>query len=577
MCAIPFILPYHQRPLTSFQPEWLAIAIGVAASVTALINATIKGSLNGATPTVAWLLAFVILIAAQSMVKVTPYLSVPALAIAYVTFAALLTWLGAQLAFSCGVRRTATVLAGFILAGALANAAAAIIQFYGRPTWLEDLVAGSPGNIAYGNIAQPNLFANYMALGQAALMYLWVRGYLRISLAACLAVFLAYGDALSGSRSALMFSMWLIALAILAARTVVVTHQRRRLTIASIGMTGVIVAAAIAVPWVNNALSLDSVDMIQRVATTTEDSRWQQWGLGLRLFIDSPVLGNGFGSFPGAAFEKGLTPAMINIDIVEPVWTSPHNILITLLAETGAAGAALVFAALGVWWWSLVRKYFAGPQLELWWVASTVGIAMLHSLVEFPLWSAHFLGVTALVVGVGSTVISSRRPPMAFITSACVAVACAMLTIGLAISLRDYIRFESSYVTGTKLTLSSELDSKRDAQIMRNLTNGLLAQPAERQIFIGLPLRQDEVPMALPMSARVMRYWPSHTVVVRRAIYLAYAGYGGEAKDLLIKAVQSFPLRCKAGIALLEKAATQNPEAISPLVAVARLDQPVCR
>ena len=47
-------------------------------------------------------------------------------------YAALLVWLGAQLA-TAGVGRAAGVLAACLLAGALANAAAGMIQFYGLP------------------------------------------------------------------------------------------------------------------------------------------------------------------------------------------------------------------------------------------------------------------------------------------------------------------------------------------------------------------------------------------------------------------------------------------------------------
>lgn len=63
-----------------------------------------------------------------------------------------------------------------LLAGALANAAAGVIQFYDRPALLENIVAAlhhnPQHNGAYGNIGQANLYANYLALGGTALLIL---------------------------------------------------------------------------------------------------------------------------------------------------------------------------------------------------------------------------------------------------------------------------------------------------------------------------------------------------------------------------------------------------------------------
>jgi hypothetical protein len=38
MCLLPFLIPYHQLPLRSFYPEWLAAALGLIAFVAALAS-----------------------------------------------------------------------------------------------------------------------------------------------------------------------------------------------------------------------------------------------------------------------------------------------------------------------------------------------------------------------------------------------------------------------------------------------------------------------------------------------------------------------------------------------------------
>ena len=108
-------------------------------------------------------------------------------------------WLGAQLAATAGMERAAGVLAACLLVGALANAAAGMIQFYGLPEALQDFVAelhhDPLHNGAYGNIGQSNLYANYLALGGTALLFLWQRAGLRTAYALAAAVLLAWACA----------------------------------------------------------------------------------------------------------------------------------------------------------------------------------------------------------------------------------------------------------------------------------------------------------------------------------------------------------------------------------------------
>ncbi len=177
----------------------------------------------------------------------------PLLAALYVLYAALLIWLGAQLAASNGIARAATVLAACLLAGGLANAASGVIQFYGTPALLQDVVAELlyPYR-AYGNIGQPNLFANYLALGGTALLFLWLRRNLRTGFALAAAVLLAWGFALSGSRTSLLYVLWYALLGLLAYK-VQSGGDGRRLRSGAFGLAAVILAAQAAVPWLNGA------------------------------------------------------------------------------------------------------------------------------------------------------------------------------------------------------------------------------------------------------------------------------------------------------------------------------------
>lgn len=93
--------------------------------------------------------------------------------------------------------------------------------------------------------------------------------------------------------------------------------------------------------------------------------------------MTTPWIGIGPNAFAGVAFAQGLPPEVAG----NQVWTSPHNLVLHLLAETELIGAGLI--CLGV----------------LAWIRKSAGLFWL----EYSLLYAHFLAITALVMGVGAS------------------------------------------------------------------------------------------------------------------------------------------------------------------------------
>jgi hypothetical protein len=165
-----------------------------------------------------WLIGFALYLAVCALARNPAYVQMSHWAVIYVLFAVLMLWLGAQLTAANGLERTATVLAAFILAGAIANALAGIVQFYGRPVWLEEVVAGLHGARAYGNIASVNSYAAYLALGEAALLYLWTKNRVSTLFSVLVAALLVWSSALSASRTAVLYCVWFAGFAALSVR-----------------------------------------------------------------------------------------------------------------------------------------------------------------------------------------------------------------------------------------------------------------------------------------------------------------------------------------------------------------------
>ena len=569
LCLLPFLLPYHQPPILSFFPEWLAAALGIAAAATLLLGRSVPAV---SLPVPArWLIAFAVFLAAQAAGGGHAYSQLPLLAALYVLYAVLMIWLGAQLTAAFGIERVATVLAAFLLVGALANSVAGVIQFYGRSRLLEDVIAELHGSgRAYGNIAQANLYANYLALGEGALLFLWLRARVRTAYALAALALLLLGSALSGSRGALLYAFWYAALGLLAMR-VQDGEESRRLKFAAYGVAVLALAAHFAVPWLNDLLHLGppgggTLDRILASPGENIEPRLRAWLIALRVFVGAPLAGVGIGEFAGAAFESGLDPSLTHLG---EVWTSPHNLALQLLAETGLVGAVLVLGGLCAWWWQAARRYGMDRGAASWWIIAAVGIEMIHSLTEFPLWSAHFLGVTALVMGAGAR-IETGSPAVLRAGWIAPAAICASLSLALGIALRDYMRLDVTRITGTTVTLTAAAQAHRDTATMRELTHGLMAPVAELWIVIGAPLDRGNLADKLVMSARVARTWPAHAVVARRAVFLALDGKAEKARSVLARALETFPHRLDAMLLILEQARPADPHAIEPLLAMAR-------
>ena len=567
MCLLPFLVPYHQQPVLSFYPEWLAAALGVCAALAALAG---RGVPATPIPTPAlWLVAFALYLLVR-MLGAGQAPQIGLLAALYVVFAVLMMWLGVQLANTLGAERVVLVLAASLLAGALANSLAGSIQSYGRPALLDDVVAQLYGNRAYGNIAQSNLYANYLALGQSALIFLWLRRRMRTAYALAAAVFLSVGSALSGSRSALIFAGWFVLLGALVGH-VQPGLDAQRLKRAAYFVGGCVFAAHFAVPWLNNAFQLGapSEGALGRTLDLWEqgsEPRWKIYALALRVSSLAPFFGVGVGGFAGAAFESGLDPSLTR---EAEVLTSPHDLPLHLLAETGVVGAVLALGSLGVWGWRITRRFLSGSQPALWWVIAATGVELIHSLFEFPMWSADFLGVAALLMGVGAA-LGAASKPMSGTTRIASAGTCGVLVVALAILLRDYIRLDTTRITGSAVTLASPADAQRDAATLRGLAHGSLAPVAELWIVTGATLDRSDLASKLEMSRRVATYWPSNAVVVRRAALLALNGDADDAQALLERALRTFPHLGPATIAILQNASSADAEALEPLLVVAR-------
>ena len=143
---------------------------------------------------------------------------------------------------------------------------------------------------------------------------------------------------------------------------------------------------------------------------------------------------------------------------------------------------------------------------------------MIHSMVEFPLWNTHFLGVTALLMGLATRPGTSSRTASR-LTYAAAAGTCVALTLAMAMLLKDYVRLNATSSIETPLTRTGAAAAARDAAVMRSLRRPARAGGRVLDHPGGL-IGSRDLPERLKMSERATRYFPSIT-----ASYCAHRPY----------------------------------------------------
>ena len=511
-CVVPFLQPTHFLPIRTFYDEWLALAFGLAA--VGLAAAKRRRAAVRIPALALLLIVYALFMAGWACSGHAAYAQLPILWLLYSLFAALLVVLGHDFAASLGSERACDVLASCLFSGALANAVVGVLQVFGIPPQIDHLAAHLHGTRAIGNVGQANLYANYLALGEASLLYLYTRGRISLPPAVAAGLLLLTGAALASSRSSSLYAVYFGVLGWAAYRRTASVTTRRLGSGAMLLAIGVILAQAILPALRASGISIEGE--IRHDASPDSDPdrdatarmRLGAWGIAWRLFTANPWTGVGPGQFAGAAYAQGLPPDMA----AEGVWTSPHNLILQLLSESGLPAAALVCAGLAAWLWRTGNEYLRAPNATLWWITACAGVEITHALLEFPFWYANFLGVTALVIGIGAG--SGIAMPAFAFRSLFASATLAGLVI-LAVTIGDYFRFVLASPIAAGRSIAPDSDIAQDRNVLRQVSGGLLRPSAELWLFLALPLDSDALGEKIAIGERLLQVWPSHQIAPR--------------------------------------------------------------
>lgn len=552
MWVLPFLYYYHAYPLTTFYQEWGAAILGLCAALFLLSRQNWQ---QPEIPRIILLpISLLLLVLLQYLLGKITYFDQALLFALYMLWAALLMMLGRELRERFGWAVLATTLAVFLLLGTELSAVAGILQHYRWRTFLDAVITSKINVAVYGNMAQPNHYANYISMGLVSLGLL--RPQLRTWQTVLLGTPLLFVMVLSGSRSSWLYLLGMVVLAYLWQRRD--KSCRHLLNYTLLLLPGfALMHGLVQLPW----LTIPSgVTTVQRLfaADNSGSIRLYLWQESWLIFKQFPLLGAGFGQYAWQHFQLG---PVLQAGNISGLYNNAHNLLLQLAAEMGLAGLIILFGTLGMWLWQGARAKFS---VYHWWAYGVLLVLGIHSMLEYPLWYAYFMGIAAILLGAldgGSYRLELRRLGQ-------LSVAMILLTgfASLVQLQRGYKQLERALAERPRSAADNGA-TQRMREVMIEVHGYPLLQPYA-EIFMNnwIEVSGDELDKKLALNERAVKFVPVASVVYRRAWLLALAGRAEEASLQLARAIWSYPSDFPAQMKELSALAQKDPARFSALL-----------
>ena len=443
LIALPFLFPITAGPSVNVWQQlasWLCIA--------ALLLLTGAKYIKPHPSVLAWLATSALFIAAfhSPQLGTTPWLS----ALTVVCATGMAAFAGANLAQD-DTRLQAALPRGLLLAGAI-SAVLGLLQYYDLAGFLHSWTTQPGPGRAFGNLRQRNQFASLIGMALIAALCFYAsyrsgslqRRLIWIGIVSLLLI----AAAASTSRTGLLEVLGIVGVAaFLALRE----RQAQRLDLTTVLRLPAPllllswVPLYFAIAWLLPRLAGSGVvSMMQRlsdVALAGGDSRMILWRNVLTLIAERPWTGWGWGELSYAHYMYSTLYAGPRF---APILDNAHNLPLHLAVELGIPAAALIC---GGFLWLVIR---ARPwrerepfRLMAW---GLLGVIVLHSMLEYPLWYGPFQLVFGLCIGIlWSTENRSEAPARRWMRKL-PAMTAALLLATVGYAGWDYIRISQIYL-----------------------------------------------------------------------------------------------------------------------------------
>ncbi|GEM_PF-1882489 len=298
-----------------------------------------------------------------------------------------------------GYKKILVIVCYGLMIGAISQDIVVILQTLHQDWtggWINYIGLGQPYS---GNIGQRNLLAHYLSWGILATAYLVYQKRLAHVTGLTVVIFQA---AILGAVNSVTLILYMLSILLLL---LIARYWQKSLTKSIIKTLALTVIAVL----IFQAITLPVITSIQDTFTTNTssigrlsgsldyNSRLTEWHKAWLIFLENPWFGTGWGSYAYQSFAISVDPRFASDMSGNGVFTHTHNIVLNLLAETGVIGTSLILGGFGYLLKPLSSRSW---QVETVVVLAMVIVTAIHSLLEFPLWYAHFFLVFVILLSI---------------------------------------------------------------------------------------------------------------------------------------------------------------------------------
>ena len=527
LLACALILPYavvnHTYPIPTFYAEFTALTLYVLTSAAVVLMVwTERSRVTFESPAVALVpLLFGLLLIVQTFVLPVAQPSMNWLGAGYLLAAFMATHTG--YAFS-RVKLTETVLrwvAAALIVGGLFAVFCQVIQLFHLETKVTPLVVAYNITVdrrPFGNMAQANHLATYIAFAMAGAMFLVQTRRLPVIAWALLSIIFSTGLALTVSRGpwlqmgVIVVAGFWMAFAEVRRNPALRRSNREWLVPIALGVLFFVMNAV--VRWANVRYQLDlDVSAADRFKDAGQIApRLALWKYGWTMFKTHPLLGVGWGEFPRYQYDFVRTLGGVEIA------NNSHDIFLDLLGKTGLIGIAIVLLGLLTWLVRVVRAPHTAARV---FGIALIGVLVMHALVEYPQQYMFFLLPAMFVFGLLET--RSLRLLPSRVSFGVYALIVFGGLAGLYPICRDYNRAEVLYY------------GARPAEQYSEDPSFLFRAWGEYGMATLLPMNAMDMDHKLAMHKQALALLPGETVLRRYAVLQALSGDSDAAFDTVAR------------------------------------------
>lgn len=551
--VLPLFVPWHLEPVNSFHEEGLAITIGLLACMVTIPLIWQDGVI--AIPKIAALpLCLALYITFQSVVLPQVVTQHAAMASLYLVWATLLMVTLSQLKLHLDTEKLALWLAvSLAIAAAFSSLLELIFRFHNS-------IGG------WGGMVQANNFGDLLALGGISLLVWHENAEKSRLLVYVFSILIIVGLSLTPSRSVWLYWSACISLAWF--------YRKAWIRPLVFGLVSYLLLQTV---WKLGLMPTQTTAMdrlVQEVGGVPV--RLHIWQVAWNLFLQSPFLGQGFGQFDWAYFH-----ADDHIPLLMNRMEHAHNLILHLLAELGLLPVLLLSILSFKWLYSLVNAksfvstnetteqntltaFIISPAVRLWLLLLFL-VLFIHSMLEYPLWYAQFLGILALILALGdSKTWQLQTPkPVAVMTG-------SLLSYAIATSLIHhwyYTRMEMALMIMTDKPTPERFNHL--INVCQNIPEKApLLMPYVPVLFtLGGEINDDYMRAELvTLTDAAFNFWPTSKLAYRQALMQGLNGKIDNAMKTLELAITAYPNEVNAFLNELMHMRYGDLKTIEPLL-----------